>query len=75
MPDPTDVKIKRPDGTWVSLKGPQGPQGPAGTAGTAGAAGAPGTPGTNGTNGRSVATFDQASEPGAAVAGDFWFVP
>lgn len=64
-----DVKMKKPDGTWVSLKGPQG------IAGAPGTAGVDGQDGSDGANGRSVAVFDQAGEPGAALAGDIWFEP
>lgn len=67
-----DVKIKKPDGTWESIKGPKGdpgdigPGGPEGPAGSDGPAGAPG---------RSVQVFEGAGEPGQAQTGDIWFQP
>lgn len=67
-----DVKIKKPDGSWVSIKGPKGDTGDAGAQGPAGAAGAEGPAGPAG---RSVGIFTDASEPGAAQAGDVWFEP
>lgn len=70
-----DVKIKKPDGTWVSIKGPQGDPGVAGPAGPAGPAGADGAEGPAGPPGRSVATFSDATEPAAAQTGDIWFEP
>jgi hypothetical protein len=68
-----DVKMKKPDGTWVSLKGPKGDPGDAGAAGDTGPAGADGQAGPAGADGRSVTTFAGAAEPGAALAGDIWF--
>lgn len=62
-----DVKMKKPDGTWVSLKGPKGDPGDAGANGT------PGQDGADGQDGRSIMTFAGAVEPGSAVAGDIWF--
>lgn len=72
-----DVRVKKPDGTWVSLVGPQGPPGQDGAPGPAGADGAPGSPGEAGPAGRGVAIFEQAGEPDASASmpGDFWFVP
>ena len=67
-----DVKIKKPDGTWVSIKGPKGD---AGDAGPAGADGAQGPQGLTGPAGRSVGIFTDATEPGAAQEGDIWFEP
>lgn len=67
-----DVKIKKPDGSWVSIKGPKGDQGDAGSQGPAGAAGAQGPAGPAG---RSVSVFTDASEPGSAQEGDIWFQP
>jgi hypothetical protein len=68
-----DVKIKKPDGEWVSLKGPQGAQGVAGADSVV--PGPAGADGADGADGRSVAVFDQVDEPLTAIAGDFWFVP
>lgn len=65
-----DVKMKKPDGTWVSLKGPKGDPG---NDGAQGPAGADGQAGPAGDAGRSVMTFTGAAEPGAALAGDIWF--
>lgn len=67
-----DVKIKKPDGTWESIKGPKGDQGDTGPTGATGPAGAIGP---QGAAGRSVAVFDDASEPAGAIAGDIWFQP
>lgn len=67
-----DVKIKKPDGTWTSIKGPKGDPGNAGPQGPAGESGAQGPAGTAG---RSVATFTDATEPMAAQPGDIWFEP
>jgi hypothetical protein len=64
-----DVKFKKPDGTWISLKGPQGETGATGADGNDGA---PGSPGVNGT---SVTVYEQAGEPGSAIIGDFWIEP
>jgi hypothetical protein len=68
-----DVRIKKPDGTWISLKGPQGDPGPPGPPGADSTVAGPA--GADGTDGRNVAVFEGASEPGSAVAGDYWFVP
>lgn len=68
-----DVKMKKPDGTWVSLKGPQGNAGPAGADGATGPAGADGAAGPAGADGRSVTAFAGAVEPVSALAGDIWF--
>jgi hypothetical protein len=71
-----DVKMKKPDGTWVSLKGPKGDPGDAGAAGADGAtgpAGADGAAGPAGADGRSVTAFAGAVEPVSALAGDIWF--
>lgn len=68
-----DVKIKKPDGTWISLKGPKGDPGDTGPAGPAGQDGTPGSAGPAGADGRSVAFFEGAVEPPTAVTGDFWF--
>lgn len=65
-----DVKMKKPDGTWVSLKGPKGDPG---NDGAQGPAGADGQAGPAGDAGRSVMAFAGAVEPGAALAGDIWF--
>ena len=62
-----DVKMKKPDGTWVSLKGPKGDTGDTGPQGAAGA------PGAAGSDGHGISVFDQAGEPMGAVAGDIWF--
>lgn len=70
-----DVKIKKPDGTWVSIKGPKGDPGDQGPAGADGAQGAQGPQGDPGTAGRSVAVFTDATEPGSAQSGDIWFEP
>ena len=67
-----DVKIKKPDGTWESIKGPKGDPGNAGPAGERGPEGPAGSPGSPG---RSVATFTDASEPAGAETGDIWFEP
>lgn len=70
-----DVKIKKPDGSWVSIKGPKGDTGDAGPEGPAGANGAQGPQGPSGADGHSIEVFSDASEPGGAVAGDIWFQP
>lgn len=70
-----DVKIKKPDGTWVSIKGPKGDPGDAGPQGPAGADGAQGLQGPAGADGRSVGIFTDPTEPGAAQSGDIWFEP
>jgi hypothetical protein len=67
-----DVKIKKPDGTWVSIKGPKGDPG---NAGPAGADGSQGPEGPAGPPGRSVSMFSDATEPASAQEGDIWFEP
>ena len=64
-----DVKVKKPDGTWQSIMGPQGVQGTQGPAGSAGPQG-PAGPG-----GQSITVFSQAGEPSTAIAGDMWMIP
>lgn len=64
-----DVKIKKPDGSWVSIKGPKGDTGDAGPQGPAGADGAQGPAGAG------ISIFDDVAEPEGAVAGDVWFAP
>lgn len=65
-----DVKIKKQDGTWISLKGPKGDPGDPGADSTV-----PGPAGSDGADGHSVSVFESAQEPGGAVTGDFWIVP
>ena len=66
-----DVRVKKPDGSWVSLTGPAGPPGANSTV-----PGPQGPQGIQGDPGRSVAVFEQASDPGvAAQTGDVWIVP
>ncbi len=78
-----DVKLKLPNGQWVSLVGAAGATGSTGSVGATGSAGASvtgatgaqGPQGNAGVDGRSVQVFQQAGEPGAALAGDIWVIP
>lgn len=67
-----DVKMKKPDGSWVSIKGPKGDPGDAGPQGPPGSDGAQGP---SGPAGRSIGIFTDATEPGSAESGDIWFEP
>ena len=70
-----DVKIKRADGSWVSLRGPKGDKGDKGDPGDTGPSGADGAPGPAGTDGKGIGVFEGGAEPGSAVTGDLWIEP
>ena len=55
--------------------GPQGAKGDRGDVGSIGPKGDTGSSGASGAAGRSVTVFQQAGEPGAAIAGDIWIIP